>query len=383
VLKLEAARQAAEDSYGKARRTLENHPFGREVERTKLRRLALEVEQEALQFAEQRRQRACAELEQEEHREGVELLVFEGDGGKVRVGELRDLKEGEPGYGEKTKERNLDRRRRETTFREVITMDVRELGEVEPSALDVMLPVLSSEGERERRMLALAGLKGLGDNTEMYGLGDMGSGLAAAFDEAFHDHKAFWAADKKHTWDYIDDAVAVLEELDTDQWATGLRRAILERDVGQRDELLKQAKLHRVKDLPDSYERCPVHALSTYLRNNWKRMRFQEMEARGLPTVSARAEAQVRDRTKDRFSVAGAWKVENIEGKATLRAIIDESSYRQFVQWYWRRHEHAFVNELRLRLQQAVQQKRLTEKAAALLLDPAAVSYTHLRAHET
>jgi len=44
-------------------------------------------------------------------------------------------------------------------------------------------------------MLALAGRKGLGSNTRSIGLGDMGSELAAAFDEAFFDYPgSFWSA---------------------------------------------------------------------------------------------------------------------------------------------------------------------------------------------
>lgn len=370
VFKLEAARQAADDSYGKARRGLQDSPLGREVERTKVRRLALEVEEAAMQFAESHRQDAWQQLQQEGRHEGVDLLVLEGDGGKVRVGELRPLEPGESGYGKTTPVRELARRRRETTFREVITLDVRRLGEVEPTALDVMVPVRAPEGERSRRMLTLAGRKGLGDNTEMYGLGDMGSGLASAFEDAFFAHSALWAADRKHTWDYIYDAASVLEGLDTDQWAEHMRQAVLDRDEGRRDALIEQAKAHRVTSLPDKYERCPVHALHTYLHNNWKHMRFKEMAQRGLPTVSARAEAQVRDRTKARFSVAGAWKVENIEGKATLRAIIDEGSHGQFVQWYWKQQGHAFLHDLRLRVDKAVEEKRLTAEAEALLLDP-------------
>jgi hypothetical protein len=370
VLRLEAARQAAQGSYSKAQRALGDYTFGRELDRTKLRRLALEVEEAAMEFTEWRRQQACEQVEQEGRREGVDLLILEGDGGKVRVGALHPLEPGQPGYGETTPVRRLPKRRRETTFREVITLDVRQLGEVEASALDVMVPVLSPEGERSRRMLALAARKGLGDNTEVYGLGDMGSGLASAFEEAFFAYKAFWAADRKHTWDYIYEAASVLEGLDAAQWGENMRQAVLDRDEKQRDALLEQAEAHRVARLPETYERCPLHALQSYLHNNWDHMRFREMEQRNLPTVSARAEAQVRDRTKDRFSVAGAWNVENIEGKATLRSIISEGSYGRFVQWYCSRQEQAFSRKLKLRLDTAVAEKRVTAAAVALLLDP-------------
>ncbi len=77
-----------------------------------------------------------------------------------------------------------------------MTFDVRVPGEVEASALDVMVPVHAPEGERARRMLALAARRGLGDGTEVIGLGDMGSSLPAAFAEAFVGYeKARWYCD--------------------------------------------------------------------------------------------------------------------------------------------------------------------------------------------
>jgi hypothetical protein len=94
-----------------------------------------------------------------------------------------------------------------------------------------------------------------------------------------------------------------------------MRTAILGRSEPHRDELLDKAQQHRMAVLPEGYEGCPLHALRTYLRNNWRYMRFQEMEDRGLPTVSARARAQVRDRTKERFSVAGAWNLETSKAR--------------------------------------------------------------------
>jgi len=75
-------------------------------------------------------------------------------------------------------------------------MDAREPGATECSALDALVPVGAAAGERARRMLALAGRKGLGSSTRSIGLGDMGSELAAAFDEAFFDYPgSFWNAD--------------------------------------------------------------------------------------------------------------------------------------------------------------------------------------------
>ena len=378
-LKLEAARLGADNSYGKTRRALENQPLDRVIERTKLRRMALEVESWALEFAEERRQATYAELGAEGRRDGVPLLILEADGAKVRTGELTGLTPGDPGYGKKTPLRGLPRRKRPAVGREVITMDVRKPGQVDATALDVLVPVTAKEGERSRRMLALAGRSGLGDNTEMYGLGDMGSGLAAAFDEAFHDRESFWAADMRHTWDYVKEAAGVLGNgLDTRAWIDWMWVAIHARSEELRDSLLIVAKEHRVEELAARHDRCPVHALSTYLSNNFDRMRFREMKARDLPVVSARAEAQVRDFSKARLSVPGAWKLENLEGKVTVRVLIGEGSWLSFAAWCYERQEAVFEERLQAALAAAVAEKRISPAAAALLLDPATTLATLL-----
>jgi hypothetical protein len=95
--------------------------------------------------------------------------------------------------------------------------------------------------------------------------------------------------------------------------------------------LLGQAHEHRIGTLPEQLQdKCPLHALEHYVVNNWHRMHAARLQEMGVDLVSARAEAQVRDRTTHRFSVPGAWRQKNIEGTATLRAIIAEGSWQHF-----------------------------------------------------
>ncbi len=143
-------------------------------------------------------------------------------------------------------------------------------------------------------------------------------------------------------------------------WATAMKDAIWNRDLPQRDVLLAEARAHRVKDLPRALEKCPVAALQTYLTNNWKHMRFVELKALGLPFVSARAEAQVRVRTKDRFCVAGAWRLENIEPKATLRSIIADGRWASFRAFVLDQHRTQFERGLLARLSLAASEGRLS-----------------------
>ncbi len=366
VLKLQAGRQGAEETYGKSARSLEEHPLGVQLERGKLRRLAIEVEDQAVEYREQQRR---------EHSKpdplpdvGVPLLVLEGDGGSVRVGTYQTPGVGEKGEQERTPVRKLPRRRRPAENREVITLDVRQPEEKSASALDVLMPVIAPRGERQRLMRVLARRKGLGADTEIYGLGDMGSALAPAFEQAFAGHPGFWQADEKHTRDYLRAVVPVLQGLNGEQWHEALWAAIQQRDEAQRDALLEQAQRHRIASLPDGLKKCPVHALASYLHNNWDHMRFEEMKERGLPVVSARAESQVRDRTKSRFSVAGAWDLENVEPKAILRSIIAEGSFARFTEWLYQKEQASFVQGLKERVEKAVEERRLDAKAAALLI---------------
>jgi hypothetical protein len=367
-LKLAVAHFASQHSYGKARRDLEVH-YGQSLERTKLRRLTLEVEKEAMSFAEAERVAQLHRLAAEARTSGVPLILVEADGGKVRSGTLTPCKPEDPGYGQKTPKRALPVRKRLVSWREVITMDARLPGETEASALDVLVPIVAPPAERGRRMHAIAGRKGLGDNTRVVGLGEMGSELAPSFEETFLAYAgSFWNADWKHTCDYVEAAHKVLKKnFDGATWAAAIKDVIWRRDRARCDELVEQAGKSRVKALPRDLDKCPVAGLKTYLSNNWKHMRFAELKALELPFVSARAEAQVRDRTKDRYCVAGAWSLENIEPKATLRAIIADGRWASFRQYVLERHRTRFDKGLIERLGQAIKGGRLTQSQVTTL----------------
>ena len=91
-LKLMVAYSAAEHSYGKASRDHEAH-HGQNVERTAVRRIALEVEGMAIEFAEQQRAAAVQRVSGEAKTIGVAQLMMQGDGGSVRTGKLEPCKE--------------------------------------------------------------------------------------------------------------------------------------------------------------------------------------------------------------------------------------------------------------------------------------------------
>ena len=280
-LELRAGYVASQHSYGKASRDLEVH-YDEPVERTSVRRMALKVEQQAVRFAEQSRRQELERVSAEQRTEGVDRLMLQGDGGSVRTGQLVPCEPADPRYGKKTPRTGKPTRKRLAQNREIITFDVREPGEVESSALDVLVPVQAAAAdERQRRMLALAARKGLGDNTRVFGLGDLGSGLPDAFDEAFVGYDSVYSGDWKHVRDYVHNAASVLEDLDSDRWQRQMRDAIWNRDEGQRDSLLQQAHDHRVSDLPTHLHKCPVKKLQTYLTNTGTTCRQPRSRHRG------------------------------------------------------------------------------------------------------
>lgn len=105
--------------------------------------------------------------------------------------------------------------------------------------------------------------KGLGPNTTMIGLGDMGSSLPTAFEEAFVGQEtAFYSTDWKHICDYVGAASAVLFGLDARRWSKDMRDAIWDRDLLRRDKLLEQARGHRIETLPSASCEMPARDAS-------------------------------------------------------------------------------------------------------------------------
>jgi hypothetical protein len=344
-------------TYGKASRDIAVH-HQVEVERTAARRLSLRVEAEAVRFAESERADALAEVGRAGHQEGVPCLMLQGDGGTVRVGELRSTTPADAHHGELTATGRVCRAK-DVSYREVITFDVRAPGSTTEMCMDILVPNGAPEGERSRRMLALAQRAGLGDDTQVRGLGDMGSSLATSFDEAFFAYDATYSADWKHTSDYVDTAAKYLTHKAPEDWVSRMKDALWERNHPRARRLIDSARRRRIEKLPSHLDKCPVEALATYVENNWERFHARAFREAGLEFVSARAESQVRDRTKDRFSVAGAWRPENLDGKATLRAIIADGRWKPFREHYLRSKRHAFTDATRNRVHNAVEERRL------------------------
>jgi len=353
------------ETYRRASDDLRVH-HGQEVERTKVRRMSLKVEADAVEYAEELRQEAD-EAELPPH--GAACLIIEADGGSARTGKLVPCEEEDEGYGKKTAKRGMPKRKKVTQGREIITMDIRVPGEMEPRGQEAMVPAVSPPGERGRRMRTMAARSGRGQDTEMRGLGDMGSGLGRAFDGTF-GKPHFWCADWKHVTDYFDAAGKVLVDFDTEQWKAQMEDMVWNRYKSMVDHLLCQAFGHLPCPLPEDLDKCPVHSLQTYLNNNWDSLRSKQMRAEGFPFISARAESQVRDRTRRRFGGPGTWLEENLEPKATLLAIVREGSWDRFANWVRYKRSSDFRRQMIDRCQEALRQGRITNEAMAAATAP-------------
>ena len=192
-------------------------------------------------------------------------------------------------------------------------------------------------------------------------------GLQRAFDEAF-GRPHFWCGDWKHLTDYVDNAGAVLVDFDSQAWEKEVKDALWHRHREMVDLLLSRAFGHLPHPVPGDHDKCPVHALHTYVNNNWASFRSKQMKGEGLPYGRARAESQVRDRTRARFGGPGTWLEENLEPKATMLAIIMEGSWTQFEQWVHRKREAEFRTDFTDRWRQARLQGRVTRVAMATAL---------------
>jgi hypothetical protein len=83
-------------SFGEAVASLQEQQ-GQTVDRTKAERVTYRVADEALEYLDERRGRAFAELGREGRQPGVQQLVMSADGGGVPVGELQRPKPEEVG----------------------------------------------------------------------------------------------------------------------------------------------------------------------------------------------------------------------------------------------------------------------------------------------
>jgi hypothetical protein len=265
-LKLITAYVASQMSYGKASGDIAVH-HQVEVERTTARRISLQVEEEAIRFAELERRESLGALGRAKQPPGVNCLMLQADGGTVRVGQLRDTTPNDPGHGERTAT-GRPRRAKDVTYRELITIDVRRPGSATDVAMDVLVPSTAPDGERSRRMLATAQRAGLGDKTRVRGLGDMGSSLATSFDEAFFAYDATYCADWKHTSDYVVAAAKVVTHKQPEEWAKRIKDAVWNRDRRRVNRLIGSARRLRIDSLPTHLTKCPVEALATYVDNN-------------------------------------------------------------------------------------------------------------------
>jgi hypothetical protein len=293
---------------------------------------------------------------------GISCLIIEADGGSVRTGKLVACEEGDDGYDKSTPMRGAPRRKKLIQKREMITMDCRAPGEMAPRILEVMVPVLSPDGERGRLMRTMAVRSGRGLDTQMRGLGDMGSALGRAFDKTF-GRPHFWCGDWKHLTDYVDHAAEVLVDFDAQTWKEQVEDALWNCHREMVDYLLAEAFGHLPSPLPSNLDKCPLHALQTYVGNNWNSMRSKQMRDEGLPFISARAESQVRDRTRRRFGGPATWLAENLGPKATLLSIILEGSWDHFAHWHRSNRRAEFQNNYVSRWQQAFDEGRVTRKA--------------------
>jgi hypothetical protein len=153
-------------------------------------------------------------------------------------------------------------------------------------------------------MLAAAAEAGLGDQTKIYGVFDIGTWIHSQFEDQFHPYQHTACADICHATEYLSQAGRELCGPDQGG-AFGMagKRRLLDGDVAG---VLADLQGHRCNGTCITDERggCVVRAAARYLQNHRQYLNYPPLLEQGLPVGSGEAESGIRHLIKKRLDVA-------------------------------------------------------------------------------
>lgn len=277
----------AEESFGNAAKRFEEH-YGWSVGRTSVLRLVEDVARQAESFVEAKWKTGAQQLD-ERSSGGVEQMLVEMDGGEIRTGKLVPA----PEFG-KTEVRALDKRKRETEWRDVRMGLVRPLAEVEPTYVGKLdsYPVIVGQ------MRGAAGLRGLSAQTEVVACTDGGNGIREEIETQFPGCR--YILDRCHAVSHVVETAETmgLAGEARDRWVA-LQMARL--DEGDVQLVLDTLKAHRGRG------RSRAEQLHGYLSRFKDAVHYGAFKEAGLPIGSGEIEAAHRIVPQKRLKLPGAW----------------------------------------------------------------------------
>lgn len=277
----------AEESFGQAAKRFEEH-YGWAVGRTSVLRLVENVAREAEGFVEAK-WKAGAEQIELRTTGGVEQLLIEMDGGEIRTGKLVPA----PELG-KTEVRGLEKRKRETQWRDVRMGLARPLTELEPTYVGKLdsYPVVVGQ------IRGAAGLRGLSPKTEVVACTDGGNGIREEIETQFAGCR--YVLDRCHAVSHVAETAAAmgLKGTDKDRWVAHQMARLDEGDVRL---VLDTLMAHRGRG------RARATRLHGYLTRFKDAVHYDAFKKAGLPIGSGEIEAAHRVVPQKRLKLPGAW----------------------------------------------------------------------------
>ncbi len=200
------------------------------------------------------------------------------------------------------------------------------------------------------RMFVAAIEAGMGDNTHIHGVFDMGSWIRTQFEEQFSALKRSICADLFHTKEYLGAAASAFEKSEEGQhkWLS-LQGDRLK--LGLLAKVVAELKTHHcgpgkcpkmVKVKEKQKEECAVVAAKRYLTKYESYMRYDVFIAQNLPIGSGLAEGGIRHLVRKRLDIPGDWREENVSLLMAIISIRESGWWNDFWAWRERRDRERF-----------------------------------------
>ena len=306
-----------------------------ELDRTQAERITYRVCDEAETYLAEVRQDALAGLGEEGPRPGVTQLQLTADGGAIPVGQLERPPEAScTATTPRTPVRKLPKGTRSIQGREARLVVVREPEKVTERVVDAHIAPYNHTEFSGERMLAAAARAGLGDQTRIHGVFDMGRWIHSQFEEQFEPYPRTACADISHVTAYLTDAGRELVPAHPVVFGMEHKRRLLD---GELEPVLRRLRGHRCDgDCVRTDEgECVVRVALRYLENNRKYVdNYPAILAQELPVGSGEAESGIRHIIKKRLDVAGAWTEANGKRMLALISVRASGLWQDF--WRWR-----------------------------------------------
>jgi hypothetical protein len=310
---------------------------GQTIDVGKVERMTYGVARDAETFLQDRHESAVQNLERKPARKGVESLIVTTDGGGAPVGELhRPAREQAKKF---TPVRKLPVGMRAQTHREmrvILVHPPQQHGE--QRWVDVHLSVPDHPEVSGERMRALAAMAGLGEQTRVHGVFDMGTWIRPQFVQTFGVYHFTICADQMHVLEYLGEGAKALWP-GSDQ--EGERKDWLDQQRGQ----LRGGRWRTVRDALGDGEQKAVVDARRYLDNHHQDMNYGQLHAQGWPVASGEAEGAVRHQIRNRLDNAGVWREDHLPWMGALLSVRESGLWDEF--WAWR--EERDVNAFRER----------------------------------